>query len=143
MTVETLLSKLDRVKRTGHDSWIASCPTRTDKNPSLTIRALPDGRVLLYDHGGDSVEEVLAALGMDMSDLFPPRLEAPGPGKPHRERLPFNPLDVLRVLDFEAAIVQRFGDGLARGEVPADQDLERLRTAVTRIGAARGLYATR
>lgn len=140
---ENLLSRLTKVKRTGPDQWIASCPTRDDKRPSMTIRELPDGRVLLHDFGGDSVDEILAALGMSMSDLFPPRMEAPGPGKPHRERLPFNPLDVLRILDFEACIVQRFGYGLARGEVPAEQDLERLRTAVSRIGAARGLYATR
>ena len=138
---ENVLSRLTRVKRTGPDRWIASCPTRNDKHPSMTIRAMPDERVLIYDHGGDSVDEILAALGMEMSDLYPPRLEAPGPGKPHRERRPFDPLDVLRVLDFEVVVVLRFGQGMTRGETPTDHDLERLHVAVERIGDARGLYA--
>ncbi|MDP1906617.1 MAG: DNA primase [Pseudomonadota bacterium] len=141
MSIETLLSKLDKVRRTGPDRWIASSPTRPDKHPSMTIRALPDGRILLYDHGGDGVHEILAAIGMDMADLFPPRMDAPGPGKPHRERRPFDPLDVLRVLDFETTIILRYGCGMARGESVAEHDLERLRTAVSRIGAARRLYA--
>ena len=136
---ENLLSRLGRVRRTGPDRWIASCPTRDDKHPSMTIRELPDGRVLLHDFGGDSVDEILAALGMGMSELFPPRLEAPGPGKPHRERRPFDPLDVLRVLDFEACIVLVFAADMLAGKTI--EDFDRLQLAVDRITDARRLYA--
>lgn len=136
---ENLLSRLQRVKRTGSGRWIASSPTRDDKHPSMTIRELPDGRVLLHDFGGDSVDEILAAIGLELSDLYPPRLEAPGPGKPHRERRPFDPLDVLRVLDFEACIVLVFaGDALAGKTI---EDFDRLQLAVDRIGDARRMYA--
>lgn len=138
---ENLISRLRRVKRTGPDRWVASCPTRDDKHPSMTVRELPDGRVLLHDFGGDDVQDILACLGMEMSDLFPPRMDAPGPGKPHRERRPFDPLDVLHLLDFEVVIVLRLGVGMVRGEVPADADVKRLQIAVDRITDARRLYA--
>lgn len=137
--IENLISRLPWSRRTGKDRWIARSPTRNDRHPSVTIRELPDGRVLIHDHGGDSVEEILAAIGMGMGDLFPPRLDAPGPGKPHRERWPFNPMDVLTVLDFEVQIVLVFAADILRGD--PIEDFERLRLAVDRITTARGLYA--
>src|SRR5581483_11625578 len=48
MTAETLLAKLDRVKRTGPDRWIASYPAHHDDKPSLAIRDCGDGRVLVH-----------------------------------------------------------------------------------------------
>jgi hypothetical protein len=137
--VEKLLSRLDSVRRTGKDKWTAKCPTRADKHPSLTIRELPDGRVLMHDFGGDSVNNILSAVGLEMSDLYPPRLEAPGPGKVHRERRPLDPLDVLRVLDFEVQLVQVFAsDMLAHKPI---ENFDRLKIAVDRITDARGMYA--
>lgn len=139
MGVEVLLSRLPWSKKTGPDRWIARSPTRPDKHPSITIRELHDGRVLLHDHGGDSVEEILTAIGMEMADLFPPRPQSPGSGHSHRERRPFDPLDVLKVLDFEVQIVQVYAaDTLAGRPI---QDYDRLRLAVERITDARGLYA--
>lgn len=80
MSVDNLLSRLQRVRRTGPHKWIASCPTREDKGPSLAIRETDDGTLLLHDFGGDDVEAILAAVGLSFADLYPEtraRLQSP------------------------------------------------------------------
>ncbi|MBX3704611.1 MAG: hypothetical protein KF822_12620 [Steroidobacteraceae bacterium] len=74
MSVDNLLSRLDRVKKTGRSEWVACCPAHDSKSrQSLAISETADGRVLIHDFGGCSPAEVLAALGMDFADLFPER----------------------------------------------------------------------
>jgi hypothetical protein len=65
-----VLPRLAQVKQSGKNRWMACCPAHEDSSPSLSIRATEDGRVLLHDFGGCSVEEVLDALNLTMSDLF-------------------------------------------------------------------------
>lgn len=69
--IDVLLMRLDGVKATGRGKWMARTPTREDKTPSLSVRELEDGRVLLYDFGGDSTADVLAAIGLTFADLHP------------------------------------------------------------------------
>jgi KaiC/GvpD/RAD55 family RecA-like ATPase len=57
----------------GH-SW--QCPAHEDNSPSLSVTEGDDGRVLLNCHAGCPAENVVAALGLTMSDLFPPREES-------------------------------------------------------------------
>jgi hypothetical protein len=132
MTVETLLSRLEAVKQTGPGRWIARCPAHSDKSPSLAIRELDDGRVLLHCFGGCSVESILDAIGLTFDALFPPRsLE-------HRckpERRPFPAADVLRCLSQEALITASCGISMLNG-VFASDDRERLITAVSRVQSA-------
>lgn len=128
--IDRLLPMLDRVKRTGPNTWVASCPTRDDKHPSMTIKELDDGRLLIHDFGGDSTGEILAAIGLTFSDLFPTR-DTDHRGKP--ERRPFPAADVLRALSFEALIVALAGAAVARGEPLAEADKNRLLVAVGRI----------
>lgn len=135
MGAEILLSRLDRVKRTGPSTWVASCPTREDKRPSMAIRELDDGRVLIHDFGGDSPAEILAAIGLTFSDLYPPRPADPAYiGKP--ERRPFPAADILRAVGFEATIVALAGAAIIAGESFSQFDKDRLMVAVGRINAA-------
>jgi hypothetical protein len=69
VSVGELLDRLDRVKRAG-DGWQARCPAHEDRTPSLSIREGDDGRVLLKCHAGCSVEAIVDALGISISDLF-------------------------------------------------------------------------
>lgn len=77
--IETVLQRMNRVRSSG-DGYTALCPAHDDHKPSLTINVGADGRVLLHCHKGCNVEEVVAAVGMEMSDLFPTDL-APFPSK--------------------------------------------------------------
>ena len=127
MTVDTLISRLDKVRRTGRGTWIACCPAHADKTPSLTIRETDDGKVLLHCFTGCSALEIIDAVGLEMSDLFPPRQHH---GKP--ERRPFPAADVLRALAAEALVVASCGVSMLAGRF-TDADRERLILAVQRI----------
>jgi DNA primase len=71
MTVEQVLERLEGVTG-GRGQWSAKCPSHDDKNPSLSI-ACRDGKVLLHCWGGCDTKDVVAALGLEMRDLFPPK----------------------------------------------------------------------
>jgi len=65
-----LLSRLRGVRRISN-GWMALCPAHEDHNPSLSVSIGREGRILLHCFAGCSLEEILKALGMRMSDLFP------------------------------------------------------------------------
>ena len=130
MTAETLLTRLDRVKSTGRGRWIARCPAHDDGRPSLSVRELADGRVLLHDFGGCATSDVLAALGLDVADLFPEKIDGHG-GR--RERDPHNVRDVLLGLADEALIVAVAAIRAGTGQRLTDDERHRLITAAVRI----------
>lgn len=135
--INNLLSRLDGVKRTGPNRWVARCPTRADKHPSMAIRELDDGRILIHDFGGDSVEEILSSIGLTFTNLYPPRADDPAyVGKP--ERRPFSSDDALRCLDLEATVVYVFASDMAKGLTLTQEHRERLLLAAGRISAAMG-----
>jgi hypothetical protein len=131
MSAETLLQKLDKVRPTGPSRWQARCPAHADKGPSLSIRETDDGRILVHCFAGCSVHEVVAAAGLELSDLFPQR---PTAGRP--ERRPFPAADVLRAVAFEALVVSQAAAALLTGEPFREADRERLVIAAARINAA-------
>ena len=71
MTVDALLTQLDRVRARGTDKWHARCPAHADHNPSLTIRVADDGRILMHCFSGCEIGEICAALSIRIADLFP------------------------------------------------------------------------
>lgn len=71
MNVEDFLSRLDKVKSTGRDTWAACCPAHDDSSPSFQIRLADDGKILLHCFAGCSVQDIAAAVGIELSDLFP------------------------------------------------------------------------
>lgn len=130
MSVELLLSRLTKVKgRNGN--WTACCPAHEDKSPSLAIKE-QDGKVLLHCFGGCSVHDVIGAVGMDMTDLFPPSNETgiPVAGQP---RVRFFASDLLRVIALEAQIVAVCAYDMAQGKGLPSFDFERMQLAYQRI----------
>jgi hypothetical protein len=126
---DTLLSRLTKVRgRAG--SWVACCPAHDDRSPSLSIREDGD-RVLVHCHAGCEVSAVLGAVGLDMTDLFPPRPE-PGP-QPRHQRVRLFASDVLRVLHTEAAVVMVAAYHVRNGIKLTDEDMARLALAWQRI----------
>lgn len=70
---ERLLERLEAVKRLGEGRWEARCPGHDDRTPSLSISEKDDGDVLVHDHAGCSVAEVLEPIGLHPRDLFAER----------------------------------------------------------------------
>ena len=131
--VDKILPHLDKVRRTGAGTWSARCSAHDDRGPSLAVRELDDGRVLLHCFAGCDVHDVLAAVDLNVSDLFPPRA-VDLRHKP--ERRPFPAADVLRAIGFEALVVAAAAVAMLAGEPFNDIDRDRLILAVSRIQAA-------
>jgi DNA primase len=69
--IETLLSRLEKVKQKGPGQYVACCPAHDDSDPSLSIGQGDDGRILLKCWAGCGALDVISALGMEWDDLFP------------------------------------------------------------------------
>lgn len=136
MSAAVLLDRLQGVRATGRDRWLARCPAHGDKSPSLSIRELEDGRVLLHDFAGCDTESILAAVGLDIAALFPPRDPATHYTPPTRTRT--QAADVLVALDHEAHVVAIIGADVLEHRTLDAPTWTRLAQAVQRIGDARG-----
>ena len=119
---------LPGIKSSGKNAWNAPCPAHKDKNPSFSIRITPDGVVLMHCFAGCCIEDIAAAMGLKLEDLFPQ--EQVHHGKASR----FNPVQILRAIAHEALIIEL----LVREITPALREKEgtRLRLALERIHEA-------
>ncbi len=135
MSAEIFLWRLEKVHQTGPGRWVACCPAHEDRRASLAVRELDDGRTLVHCFAGCTVHEVVSAVGLSLSDLFPekPTNEA---HSIKGERRPFPAAGVLRCIAFEALVVLTAGAALLAGQPFSDADRERLVVAVGRIQAA-------
>ena len=68
--LEKVLGHLGGVRQTG-GQHLARCPAHDDHKASLSVTEGADGRVLLCCHAGCSTKEVVEAMELAMSDLFP------------------------------------------------------------------------
>jgi hypothetical protein len=127
MTVDVLLSRLEGVKRTRHACWIARCPAHTDKKPSLSIREIDDGTVLINDFGGCGATDILAAVGLRFDELFPPK--PVDHFKPMRR--PVFREDLFQIIRFEASVVWLIACDMHTGKRVSDEDYKRLGDAVS------------
>jgi hypothetical protein len=129
---ERLLSRLDRVKRTGTGQWLACCPAHADRSPSLSVKETDDGRLLLHCFAGCGPIEVLIAAGLRFADLYPEPLS---PQKPIRR--PYPSADVLEAVASDCFFVAVTAAHIAEGgEVTADIRAA-LHQAAVRIADAR------
>lgn len=125
--IDLVLARLDGVKITSRGKWMARTPTREDRTPSLSIRELDDGRVLLKDFGGDDTAAVLAAIGLTFADLYPDRDRRPARRGPNSA-----------AVEFERRIVALGTSLLAQGAQLPPSDLERLEMAHRRLAQLEG-----
>ncbi|MFK3739394.1 DNA primase [Massilia sp. TN1-12] len=130
MSADALLSRLERVRKTGNGRWVSRCPAHDDKGPSLSVRELDDGRVLLHCFAGCEAQSVLDAVGLTFEDLFPERI---GGDIAKRERRPFNAADVLRCLSVEALVILQYATAISRGEALTVEARSRLALAAQRF----------
>ena len=130
MSAETILSRLSRVRKSGKGSWSACCPAHADKSPSLSVKELDDGRTLIHCFGGCGTDDVLAAIGLEMADLFPEKL----PDMPRARG--FTAWDALKALKSESVIIALVAADIAEGKPISPQDADRVATAAGRIAQA-------
>lgn len=130
--VVNLLNKLQKVKSSGRESWMACCPAHDDKNPSMKIDIKND-KILIKCWSGCSVEDILGAVGMEFSDIMP---DKPLYHRSSGTAPMLSSADALRIVKYEAAIIMMYGQDLRAGKTPNDEDHSRFVEAVQRVGNA-------
>lgn len=127
MTVQNLLSRLDKVKKTGAEKWIACCPAHGGKKQSLAIRD-DNGKVLVHCFAeGCAILDILGAVGLDMQDVQP---SLGGENKPQKK--PFYAGDVLQISHDEILIAYLICKKML-DKTANFNDMERLLTCASRL----------
>jgi hypothetical protein len=73
--LETLMARLPGAKKAGN-SWSARCPAHDDRRASLSIAQGDDGTALVKCHAGCDTAAILAAVDLELRDLFPQKTGA-------------------------------------------------------------------
>lgn len=133
MSAEALLSRLVKVRKTGQGRWLACCPAHDDKSPSLSIRELPDTRVLIHCFGGCDPLAVLNAVDLDWSAVMPPDLEHARGNAP---QIPVK--DVMAALSGEMVVAAHLMQKAATAPLDASER-DRLILAADRVLEGRRL----
>lgn len=133
--IDELLSRLDGVRKSGR-GFTAKCPAHQDRTASLAVSEGTDGRILLHCFSGCSALQVVHALGMEMSDLFPRRIETAFTREDRRALSDAARMSrwkaALAVLAREATLVET-GAVMAAGGLLGPEDVSRLHVAAQRI----------
>jgi hypothetical protein len=134
VSTDSITAALQKVRRTGPGRWVACCPAHKDRTASLSVRELDTGATLLHCFAGCDVESVVAAMGLRMEDLFPPRQATPGAGRPP-ERRPFSARELLDSLANELRVVWVLLADMEAGKQPGPKDRQRAGIARERCAA--------
>lgn len=131
MTADKLLAKLTGIQGRG-PRWRAICPAHESKHHTrtLAIHEADDGRVLIHCFAGCDVQAIVGAVGLDISDLFPPR-EGDDPLKKPIRR-PWSARDVVAALRHETMVGWVLLTDIANGKVLTKGDRERAKLAADR-----------
>ena len=136
-----ILPRLERVKATA-SGWMARCPAHEDRTASLSVGVGKQGQALVHCFAGCHPVDVLAAIGLELRDLYPQQSQDASPMARLERREAWQAANVgaaAAVLAHEAAVVAIAAQEVAQGEVLFAEDRDRLQVAVTRIDDA--LYA--
>lgn len=127
MDINDVLARLQGVKKINSNSWVARCPAHKDKTPSLGLRELDDGRILMKCLAECETQSILDTIGLEFKDLFPERL-----GEFARERRPFPAHIVLEMIGRELDVIALCAGDLYHHKLD-EKDRQRLWTAITRV----------
>jgi hypothetical protein len=131
MNINDFLGYFEKSYRSGKDEYQCLCPAHNDKTASLSIKNLPDERILIHCFAGCAANDILEAVGLTFDDIVPKRL---GDFKPVSK--PFNPYAVLKAISNETLLVALAGLEVANGKTLPQEDKDRLMIAVNRLREA-------
>lgn len=134
MTIESLLSRMSKVRRRGNNKWMVSCPCHEDKHPSLSIKD-QDGVILMHCFSQHcSAADICNAIGIDIQELFPPSDNFDA-SIPQRKQY-HDAVNVLECLAVEALALHIIGNDMIKNGSIEHDERDRLAQASIRINAA-------
>lgn len=114
--IDHVLAQFPGAKKTA-SGWQTKCPAHDDKVASLSISVQEDGKVLLYCHAGCELRDILRAVDLKMTDLFPAASED-GPRTPGRSiAATYDYTDANGKLEYQVVRFQPKGFSQRRREV--------------------------
>jgi hypothetical protein len=136
--INRILDRLQAVRKSGEFRWIARCPSHPDETPSLSVRELEDGRVLVHCFSGCGAPDVVAALGLKLADLF---------DRPLAHHLPpvrggLNARELLELTAHESMVAALLVSDSQTRQLTSDEQ-SRLALAAGRLGRARAMIHDR
>ncbi len=136
--LEKILPRLKNVKPVGPGKFLAICPAHQDKSPSLSIRELTDGKILLNCFAGCETRVVLSALYLHSRDLYPhPALGFENHSSHSRSAPPrFSARELLDLIHFEGLVSLIAARTLQKNNPLSEADIARLALAVKTLEAA-------
>lgn len=136
LSAAKLIDGLQGVRCTGPGRWVALCPSHDDRNPSLAVRELDDGTILVKCFAGCSTSEVISAVGLALKDLFPrPAEHCRRPSKAWMDAR-----DVLACLALEGQVIAVAASDLSQGLTFSGEDADRVAVAAGRVSTAWGVF---
>jgi hypothetical protein len=131
-----VLDRLQRVRATSTNTWLASCPTGAhkhgDRSRGLSVRATDD-RVLIFCHAGCGAIDVVEALGLTLADLY----DRPAEHRRNASHSRIPARDLLEIISEETSVVVILATDVLARKTINDVDWTRLATAAARIARAR------
>lgn len=136
MSAVEVIARLDKVRERGPGKWTARCPAHEDKTPSLSVKELDDGTVLLHCFGQQChALAIVQAIGLEFADLFPERsIRRVDPGI---RRCVLSAGERLQLLEYEVGEALFIANDFLRDKTISEENVLRLAQCVNRIGKAR------
>ena len=141
--VSNLLARLEHVQGAGEGKYRAQCPAHDGQSRrSLSIREMPDGTVMLkcFSHDCAAVD-IVQAVGLELADLFPARIDHHTPPQERERWRQFASLNqrenALKEVLVSLRVVFIAAQDIRAGRVLTEQDHQRLGQAekeIDRIG---------
>lgn len=122
--VGNFLARLDKVKHTGENKWLACCPGHDDKTPSLAVKSVNE-KILIHCFAGCDVSDIVQAVGLELADLMPENPSYQKGSKPPK----FNKYDLFDKLAHESSILLLAINWLLNKKTLSHADLLRVKQA--------------
>ena len=135
MSVEALLARLTHVRPSGKDRWRAQCPIHDGGKDALSIKQ--DGDTILlhcFSCEGGAVA-ICEAIGLDISEIMPPRVDPMKPSKGIPKAWPAR--QVLEALNMDLRVAYVIYGDIAKGRITLPENYytkEKAKDAQDRIG---------
>jgi hypothetical protein len=128
--IDNILSRLEKVKSTKPNEWVACCPAHNDRTPSMGIKLTDNGKILIHCFGQQcSIDSIVTAIGLELSDLFP---QTDNVEYKRNKREYFNPATILKAIEFEATVLMLSSADVLNKNV-SPEDHKRIELAHDRI----------
>lgn len=133
MSVDTLLSRLNKVRRLADGQYMACCPSHADRSASLSIKDIGDGRVLINCFAGCDTYGILKNVGLDWDDVLPEKAVEP---KAKKIDQIIYATEALKLIQYEARIIMVCAYDVRSGKLPNEDEMNRVEISMQRINKA-------